>query len=130
MYKLEWISPKCVAYHTDRFGGFNDYPPNWVEVTESELIRGGMMIYAEQYQEFRQMFRRDGNSEKMIAATLYFFPDGSGYAIETDYEARKFRYYMFAACLHEFGEDLGKRVGEHIYKCRKCGYRKEIDSSD
>lgn len=130
MYELTFIRTESVDGHIKRYGGFNDFPPNWKAASEAEIIQGGFTIYTPDYVEFRQMFRTNGvPSSPIISATLYFLPDGSGYAVESDHKNKQFKYYTFADCIHNFGRDKGKRPFHHLYVCEKCGYRKEYDSS-
>ncbi len=130
MEKLEWVNPKTVPDFVEKFGGFNDYPPNWRQVSEQELFQSGRMIFPPEYQDFRQMYRNGKEITAMVEATLYFFPDGTGYAIEKDHFNRCFKYYTFAVCEHKYGKDIGKKPYEHIYVCEKCGRRLELDTSD
>lgn len=129
MYKLEWVNPKTVPDYIEKFGGFNDFPPNWKQVTEQELFQTGRMIFPPEYQEFRQMTRMNGKSVPFVEATLYFIADGTGYAIEKDHLNWHFRYYIFAVCEHEYKCTKEKGL-ERTYTCSHCGREIVYDSSD
>ncbi len=130
MYKLVWTRPDID--HVRKYGSYNHFPPNWHEVDEEELVScSHYMSYTEALQELRQMMRTcDGKSQPYVSATLYFFPDGSGYAIQRDFHQKKFRYYLFGSCMHDYVEDDPKRRFIHSYTCKKCGYSFQVDSSD
>lgn len=134
MYEYKQIDSKDVHQHEEKFGGYNDFPPNWEEITEEEFARSNFFVYSPIYEENRQMYPHDKKGSKDIftytPARLYFMSDGTGYGIRNDFSKQKMHYYKFAFCLHEFGSDLGRFRGQHIFVCKKCGYRWEYDSSD
>lgn len=129
MYKLEWVNPKTIHDFAIKFGGYNDYPPNWKQVTEKELFTSARLMVSPDYQEYRQMVRKDGNNAKFIDATLYFLRDGTGYAVEKDFFNRHFNYYTFAVCEHEYQKTV-KKMHEITYTCTKCGRTMVYDTSD
>ena len=135
MYEFRQVIDKSILdKHKEKFGDFNDFPPNWKEITEEEFARSSFFIYSPIHTEYRQMHLHDKSGVKDVynytPARLCFMSDGTGYGIQNDFQNGKVRYYKFAFCLHEFGKDLGKYRGEHIFICKKCGYRYEYDSSD
>jgi hypothetical protein len=120
----------------EKWGGYNDFPPNWHEITEAEFAQSHFFIYSPDYVEFRQMFRKH---DTVVGATLYFMYDGVGYGIVHDYWGRKIHYYKFALCEHKFTELTQKECAQkgiqhfgncyHVYRCTKCGFTNSVDSS-
>jgi hypothetical protein len=125
--------------HEKLYGGFNDFPPNWKEITEKEFAQGMFFSYTPTLTEHRQMGRMEVGSEPMLTATLYFFHDGSGVALASDFWAGKVRYFSFTCCVHEFRRPTEAehvrgvvRPGRcfHVSICDKCNYVSAVDSSD
>jgi hypothetical protein len=125
-YKIVAKEDKEVPEKYKEFGKFNDFPPNWKQITEEEFSRSNFSIYMPEYIGFRQMMNKKDMSG-FVAANLFFFHDNTGVAIE--HKNGKINYYKFALCEHEFGEDKGKYMFEHTYTCKKCGYTYTVDSS-
>lgn len=79
-----------------------------------------------------QQIRRD---DSPIHADWYFFDD-SIIMIEYQFWANRVVCVKFAACFHEMREVSGRSLGKpdmncyHYYKCIKCSYTEEHDSSD
>lgn len=113
--------------HDENFGGFNDVPPNWREVTEGEMTDHRIFEQVPRAVQFRQM--RVGEGRPLLSTQLYFFDDGSGYGRAVDYAARHIRWFVFARCLHV--EEVIETGRSHtVYRCKKCGCKRCVDSSD
>lgn len=111
----------------DVFGGYNDYPPNWKQVTEKEFSHSMFFFYEPTIRDHRQMMTDSRSS--MLDATLYFFHDGSGVAMSADHKNEEVNYYTFGVNEHDFEErNIGRCLTEK--KCKRCGYVEEVDSSD
>lgn len=133
------IDPK----HKKKFGGFNDAPPNFKEITEEEFAKSSFFVYAPISIEYRQIhITNDVALTRLLTGGtyLYFFHDGTGYGICRDYSKGKVHYFSFAECPHTFRElkasDCAKKgishYGNcwHVYECVTCGYVTSADSSD
>jgi hypothetical protein len=125
----------------DVLGGYNDPLPNMVELTEKEFARASALTYPEQLSGYRQIVNPKFNNGKVLSLTFFVTnrQDMSGWAISTDYWAGKVRFFKFAACRHEFRESGPEDWANGVPKsrmclsvsvCKKCGYVREIDSSD
>lgn len=77
--------------------GYNDPPVNLKPMTEPDFAKSGFRSQDLHAIEFRQMFV-DG---KMVEARLFWFADGTGVAISSDYWEGKISYYSFG-CNHHF----------------------------
>lgn len=129
MERIERINERQIPTSFNQLGGFNDFPPNWEELSEAEFSHSRFFIYSPTYRDFRQMIRRNGKPAPFIEANLYIYNDGSGYAISADRKQGKVRYYKFAVCEHDYEVQHGRKY-EHIYTCKKCGHSYIQDSSD
>lgn len=133
------------------FGDYNDFPPNWRRITADEFAKSNFFHYGPRYMGHRQMCRpaehmTDGH---MLEATLFFFDDHTGVAMEsyrplrTDFTKpapeAEVRFYAFG-CDHQYREmsmDECRTEGLmhhghcwHVFLCEKCGQTKAHDSSD
>ena len=122
------------AAHVAAYGQGNDFPPNWREVTEAEIVRESMWrIYSPVLREYRQMGKMEVGGVPLLGATLHYFHDGSGVGMAFDYEASKVRWFRFHVCAHalrETSRPAGHRSGLHTYECTLCGYQTALDTSD
>lgn len=121
--------------HREAFGGYNDFPPNWKEIDETEVTSGRchIRVYRPELIEYRQMGKLMAGAKPLLDCRLYFFHDGYGYAVHYDYWKKKIRHFTFARCLHEYKQisrPAGNRSGESRYQCTKCGYINSVDTSD
>lgn len=148
-YKLEQKEED--ADHTKLFGRWGDVPPNLKEITIKEFSKSFYDIYSPLIIEFRQfVFPGELASSSCF---LYIYWDNSGLIIrpireneEWDHSERcfkkykaKVKYYSFASCIHEYMELNSKQATKegrvhfgncyHIYKCSKCGFIYEQDTS-
>lgn len=121
--------------HEAQYGGYNDFPPNWEEITPEEFACSNFFVYGFVGCEYRQMIRhRDGTRNTMVSAHLFFHPQGCYAISRSSWTVRYFRF----GCTHEWGsacEELQKRKisldrFEHARFCPKCGTLQITDSSD
>lgn len=131
---LSDLSPEQLAKHHANYGLYNDFPPNWREVTPADIATCSLgRTYQPELIEHRQMGHLTAGSKPLLDATLYFFHDGSGHAIHYDYHGRTVRWYMFHLCQHSYTEisrPPTPRAGIHTNRCKKCGYTYSYDTSD
>lgn len=137
---LRDLPEKEVREHIKHFGGHNDFPPNWHELTEEEFARSPFFSYPPKVIEYRQMRKyHDGrlHDGPAIMTNLHFMNDNTGYAIVADYWDKKVHFYKFG-CEHQWGDataELKRRnrylhTTEHASFCEKCGFLRIVDSSD
>lgn len=129
------------ATHVEVYGGYNDFPPNWREVTEAEIAtRSQLRCYSPVLVEFRQMGKLVPGGPPMLDAKLHYFHDGTGAAMHFDYHGKRVRWFMFERCAHTFRELSMAECREkglyhagrcwHVSECTKCNYIYSVDSSD
>lgn len=110
-----------------RWGGYNDFPPGWREVAETDFTRDPSVDHFHPFQEARQM-RVPGTA--MLTARLFFHVSGtSGHAVARDWQAGRMRYFRFG-CAHRRVTHENPAMCQHVYHCQDCGWRWEVDSSD
>lgn len=124
--------------HKAKWGGFNDFPPNWRELTEEEFAESHFFVYEFKTREYRQM-HDPGRTKPATRATLYFMHDGTGYALVSDRSKRKLHYFKFG-CAHTyrglgFEECRARGIYHwgrcyHVSECTTCGHIHAVDSSD
>lgn len=134
-----------MALDLSQFGGYNDFPPGWRQITDAEFARK-MTLYSFDHQEHRQMHAKDAHyTESAMKGRLFFFWDGTGVAVVSKSvrdETKGFGYkdvaefYAFG-CDHEYEsiawdrETMGPQFRcNHASKCKKCGQVWVVDSSD
>jgi len=124
-------------------GGYNDFPPGWVEIGEKDVLNERtFFLYSPEVIEHRQMFAKDERGigrGACLTARLYHFHDGTGIAMSEDYDKNVIRWFRFG-CVHEWRsvtpQECSKRGIYHaprcysVSECKKCGHIKSIDSSD
>lgn len=107
--------------------GYNDFPENWKEITESEFAQSHYFTYSPDVVEYRQMLDRNNPQTPALSATLYWMFDNTGYGIAQDYWGKRVRYFKFG-CKHQLiptGDPDGSAV------CPLCGFHYvRPDSSD
>ena len=133
----------AVKEHEAKFGGYNDVPPGWREITEAEFVKGPFFSQCVEKTEFRQLVHAEIKGERgwwLINAHLYFFHDGTGVALMDDNLAGKLRFFAFG-CDHKYREVHGNELQElgfkglmggcdHALYCDKCKHKMVVDSSD
>jgi len=120
------------------YGGYNDSPPNFKEITEKEFAQSHFFTYDPEATDYRQITDMP-NEKTTLAVKLFFFHDGSGVGMSSDYWEGKVRYFSFDLCEHEYEEltaEMARELGLmhhgmcwHVIKCRKCGHTQSYDSS-
>lgn len=117
----------------------NSFPNNWREITEKEFIQN--TLWSSYTPEFvsPSRFMLSDNPKMSVTATLYFYYDKTGVAIQSDYWAGKLKFFAFG-CKHDNRELSMKECREkniwhagncwHVYLCKKCGHIEGHDSSD
>jgi len=141
--------PDEKAEHRKKFGGFNDYPPNWKPCGADEFWNKFFM-YGVGMTESRQMNKpkgvhlamhlRGAPIAQLIDAKLFIYEDGTGLAMvpTRDLDSRSNitpRLYKFAVCEHQWIEQRGKAkrqfgVSHRFFECAKCHDKKRLESSD
>lgn len=103
------MTAKAIREHEEKWGKYNDAPPGWREITEADFVKGMFFTHDPQKIEFRQLMNAEIRSEDgapLIDARLYFFHDGTGVALMSDFWAGKLRYFAFG-CDHKWREVYG-----------------------
>lgn len=118
MYKVSYTHDKSPDGK-----GFNDPPDAFREISEEQFAQSKFDREMPVHIEYRQMqvndkFKRAKHNEgKVICANLFWYSDGTGFAIQLDYYGKKVKYYAFG-CNH----DLDSKItpGVTSYYCKKC----------
>jgi len=127
------------------YGGFNDAPPNFKEITAKEFAESGFFTWCKVATEHRQIIP-DRISRKalrkpikfQLSYTLFYMNHGSHFAMTVD--NKKVRYFTFAKCHHGSSVELSmaeaNAIGHrhfgncyHVHKCNLCGHVWAYDSS-
>ena len=127
-----------------RFGGFNDFPPNWASCNANTFWQKFNIYGPGKRNEHRQLGRRDGKwvcgqagQGSLLDAHLFFYDDDTGLAIQVEWSHAKNandgylytpKFYKFYLCEHDY-ETTQNRMHYWEGKCRKCGYVNFVDSS-
>lgn len=135
LYSLKFETPERDKEIEEKYGGYNDFPPDWKEIAEEEFAKSMFFTYSPDLIQHRQMMKPN----EVVEATLHFFWDGNGYAIGHDFWKGKVKYYRFALCEHTYRElspSEARAKGHshfgncyHVTECAKCGLIWEYDSS-
>lgn len=124
-----------IRAHEAAYGGYNDFPPGWREITPEEFAHSNFFVFSFIQTEYRQMVRKpDGTRSTMIAATLFFHARGC-FAIS---RRNGMPVYFRFGCEHQWGsardelQRLGRRLTAHERArfCSKCQTLEIDDSSD
>lgn len=117
-------------------GHYNKAPAGWREITEGEFAQSSFFTYGFTGIEHRQILNWPEPKAPMLSAQMYHMHDGTGFAMVNDYWGKKLRYFAFG-CVHEWGGELteAEKAVQVFncttkYKCKKCGYFQQVDSSD
>jgi hypothetical protein len=111
----------------EKAGGYNDYPPNWREITLEDFAKSKFFMYYPVYNEVRQML---APGQPMVRAQLFWYHDESGIALVNDFWAGTVKYFAFATCEHELVV-IGRPYNCFTeYTCTKCDWKTAVDSSD
>lgn len=151
MYKVShaFNTPEAKAIE-EAYGKYNDFPPNWREITQDEFARSLFFHYTPDFIDFRQMYEKDKDGKRAYNAPytsgkLFFFWNKTGIGIVDTYEDKKYnakkilRFFKFG-CEHKYRElsrEESAKKGRthfgrcyHIEECTTCGHIWEYDSSD
>lgn len=121
--------------HRKKWGDYNDFPPNWEEISEAEFATSQFFINSVKLIEFRQMYGREPNAhmKPCVSANLHWFNDNTGFAIVNDHANGKIKYYKFG-CKHKYRELDSEEKINHPFAtsvCDNCAhYYAPPDSSD
>lgn len=127
-----------VREHEERFGGYNDAPPNFREIDEGDFAHGPFFSQCIRRVEHRQIVGVAGESG-LLGVQLFFFSDATGVGMSTDHRIGRIRFFAFG-CDHRYREVHGnelEKLGfrgslfshDHALHCDKCGDKKVVDSS-
>lgn len=135
--KKELIEPFTVRDKFTFEGHYNHLPSdNFRIISEEEFAQSKFFTYNPEAYDYRQVCPENLTEdvkkqigERMLTVKLYFYHDGEGLGISSDFWAGKVYYFRFEACDHNYkGTTIGKCLTR--YECSKCGYTQQIDSSD
>jgi hypothetical protein len=87
-------------------GGYNDFPPNWHEITPEQFAKSDFFGWHADIMEHRQMVPKtagmkvlmrlkDGQEGCAVTANLYWMPSGLGYSIVNDFWGGQIRLFKF-----------------------------------
>lgn len=127
-----------VREHEDRFGAYNDAPPDFREISEADFSRGPFFSQCFRRIEYRQIMNLAGE-RYVLGVKLFFFADATGVGMAQDHRAGKVRYFAFG-CDHKYREVHGDELEtlgfrgqlfhcDHALYCDKCGDKRVVDSS-
>jgi hypothetical protein len=115
--------------HAAEKGGWNDFPPNWREITEQEFAQSAYFLYDPVLLEHRQMLDRSNPQAPAQSALLQWQHTGDGFAVVNDFRAKKVRFYAFG-CDHTWAPASNATLAkhgirlfahQHVAECSKCG---------
>lgn len=101
------LVPEVRAAHEATNGHFNDFPPEWREITAKEFAQSRHFVYAPVLVEYRQMIPRDpetGMRGPALAARLEWQQNGTGFAVVNDHWAGAIKFYTFGVVPHGYVE--------------------------
>lgn len=113
-------------------GTFNDPPPNFNEITVADFSQSMLFSYSPEKIEHRQI-----TDQKLLetlgvkgymSITMFWFHNGTGIGMHSDYWGKKVRYFKFKICEH-FYTTIFVSNCYRVMECVKCGYTDHIDSS-
>lgn len=122
--------------HRAKWGGYNDAPVGFREVTPAEFVDSRASIYAADLYEIRQIWDMKSPA---LSVQMFFMPDRTGWAMMPDRHSRRVRYFLFG-CEHRYRELSMAECRErgvyhagrcyHVRLCERCGYISAVDTSD
>lgn len=106
---------------------YNEKYSGWKEITAEEFAQSRFFYEHIVGSQFKQVALDPGDGIESVRC--FIFIDGGGFGLARDYWQKKLRIFRFG-CDHEmeFVEQLGRCYRR--YRCKKCGYTSDIDSSD
>jgi len=125
---------------TQKFGGYNDAPPNMIELTEKEWVQSGYFSREPVFKEFRQFIIKSLNGRDTYHNfNLHYMDENSGFAITHEFYEGKVRVFKFG-CDHKYKELCYKECIDkgithfggcyHVNECENCGHVLSYDSGD
>jgi hypothetical protein len=129
---------------TKVLGGYNEMPPNWETITESEFLWRFQQNWKNEFRQiplpsigYGEGRESLGSREIFCDVHMWVAPDLSGVGFITHYNGRATRstedaffaqFFKWTHCEHQF-ETTVSRMSYWEGTCSKCGYHKTIDSS-
>lgn len=128
-------SKEEMEQHQKDWGGYNNPPPGFQEITAEEFAQSGFFTWCKEKVEHRQITSNNLKDDQLLfpvkgflGITLFWMNHGDHYGIASDYWDKRVRYFKFAKCFHDYKE-IGGSNCVHVCKCTKCGDVWEYDSS-
>jgi hypothetical protein len=102
---VEVFGKKELERHEKLFGGFNDFPPGWKEITKEEFAKSGFGGSRLIYIERRQMMRPEKHLIKgrCVSCELFHIRNGLGYAVVQLYWDEDVKFFKFD-CIEKLEE--------------------------
>ena len=114
-------------------GDFNQAPPSFQELSEGEFAVSNFFNYRPAHTEYRQITDKNVlkklNIDSYLSITMFWFHDGTGVAMSSDFCKQRVRYFSFMLCRHSYIITKTSNCYSEMV-CKKCSYNKFIDSSD
>jgi len=106
---------------------YNEKYSGWEEITIEEFARSRFFTECIIAHQYKQVVLDPDKGQEGVRC--FVFIDGGGFALAGEYWEKRLRIFRFG-CDHEmeFQEQLGRCYRR--YRCKKCGYTQDIDSSD
>lgn len=136
MYKLVSVDDKEFEEKMKRKIDHPNQPPKgWESITEQEMTENIFMMYAPDFIEYRQITI----GAESFPVWLYYYFDGTGIGIRTDYWNKKMKFWRFG-CRHIYRELTQKECARrkifhggncyHVEECEVCKFINVYDSGD
>lgn len=113
-------------------GDFNQAPPNLQEILLEEFARSKFFVYSFSKVEYRQITDKEVLSKlgfkHYFAMKLFWFHDGTGVGMCSDYHNKSVRYFKFSICDHAYTTIVSSNCYREM-ECARCGHYTFIDSS-
>ena len=135
--------------HEKKWGGYNEFPPKFTEITHAEFSRSGFFTWCITHVEHRQIIGKPKPDTKLFSkhkyegylqVIMFYMNNGSHFAICNDPWKKIYRIFKFADCFHTYRElsvEESQKLGihhfgmcYHVCQCTQCGHIWEYDSSD
>jgi len=132
-----WTKEQQYA-HLQKWGGhYNHLPPNVREISFEEFAQSGFFTWCKEGMEFRQVSFKDVDPKNLLkpvsdglhSITMFYMNHDSHFIMMSDYWGKTVRFFTFTDCYHEYDCGVGTGNCLHLYTCKKCGYKWEVDSS-
>ena len=130
-----WPSAETTKLVNGKLGtGYNDMPPNWEEIKESEYYWRWSIMPAHSIFQHRGVILDNCHHDVSLFvhpgdfSGIGFWVYYDGKATEAEVSAYKPHYFKWKVCDHDF-KVVGSSMCFRRYKCKTCGYEYEVDSS-